>query len=158
MKNKQKFKKILKDELENTKINAMCGNSDGSYFVFGKYRIIPHDGSYGVIRNNDLIGYFGSTRSALSWCVADKYEYDDLAREIKQLDGRLLELTNDIHVRSAIAKSSKDIDLVERITFKLESKLKYKADIQARLNKCIMISHFYQTRGFTNEIERTVRA
>lgn len=157
MKNKQKIKKILKDELENTKMNAMWGNSDGSYGVFGIYQIVPHEDMYKVLRDNDLIGYFGSTRSALSWCIADKYDYDDLAREIKQLDGRLSELNNDIYVRSAIAKSTNDNELVERITFKLQGKLKYKADIQSQLNKCIMISHFYQTRGFTNEIERTFR-
>ena len=65
-------------------------NDDGEYEAFGKYRIVPQNPGYCVYINDDEQGFFNSTRTAISWCVADKYKRYNLARDLLTYDNRLV--------------------------------------------------------------------
>jgi hypothetical protein len=63
-----------KRELSN-KINDLLifRDEDGSYFLFGKYRIIPDTfGNFQVSNDDEIIHNFSSLKNAVTWCVFDK--------------------------------------------------------------------------------------
>jgi hypothetical protein len=104
------------------------------------------------------VGVFSSTRTALSWCIADKYSNYTLAQELLTIDRKLELLKNDIFVRSAVADRSKRAQFREDISTKLETKIIYKKVLEIELTKCVNWAKYRQQRGFINETARTGRA
>jgi hypothetical protein len=104
------------------------------------------------------VGEFSSTRTAVSWCVADKYRNYNLAREIYNTDSRLTAVTNDVFVRAGVANRSKRADFRESIDIKLETKIIRKKELENQLTKCVNSAKYLQQRGFDNETARSGRA
>lgn len=130
-------------------------NEDGEYEAFGKYRIVPENPGYRVYINDDEQGFFNSTRTALSWCVADKYRRYNLAKDLLALDNMLANINNDIFVRAGVASRSRDVQQRENIETKLESKIIHKRAIESQLNKCVNWAKYLQQKGFENETSRS---
>ena len=100
---------------------------------------------------------FSSTRSALSWCIADKNQAYNTARKLLETDNKLACLSNDISTRAALGDRSRDPDMKERILTKLESKIIHKKQLENQLTKCIDWAKYVQQRGFENETQRIGR-
>lgn len=130
-------------------------NDDGEYEAFGKYRIVPQNPGYRVYINEDEQGYFNSTRTAISWCVADKYKRYNLARDLLTYDNMLTNISNDIFVRAGVASKTKNIDLREKIEMKLEPKIIQKRELESHLTKCVNWAKYLQQKGFENETSRS---
>jgi hypothetical protein len=157
MKPDQEFERLLRQEFRDTMPNTIWQNEDGSYQVFGHYRIQPERPGYRVFCSATDVGVFSSTRTALSWCIADKNKSYNTARELLTVDHKLTSLTHDINARAAVGDRSKDPALRETILTKLESKIIRKKLLENQLTKCVNWAKYCQQRGFENETARTGR-
>lgn len=130
-------------------------NDDGEYEAFGKYRIVPEKPGYTVYINDDRQGFFNSTRTAISWCVADKYQRYNLARDLLMFDNVLANINNDIFVRAGVASKAQDQSTKENIETKLEPKIIQKRALESQLAKCVDWAKYLQQKGFENETSRS---
>ena len=154
---KEISREILK-EFPTLEHNSIWKNSDGDYTVFGKYSIVKESQGYRVHCSLTDVGVFHTTKSALSWCIADKFKQYNVARDLMQLDNSLHHLTVDISTRAAIGDRSQSPVLRETILTKLESKIIHKKQLENQLTKCVNWAKYIQQRGFDNETARTGRS
>lgn len=158
MKNQNQVAQWFRNELKGiiTKNLIFC-NEHGEYELFGKYKIIQKQHSYTVFVLDSEIGIFNSIRTALSWCIADKYNQYTLAQDLLQIDNRLHYLKNDISIRVAIAERSRKADFRSGIACKIETKVIRRKELEIQLTKCVNSAKYFQQRGFTNETARINR-
>jgi hypothetical protein len=154
----KEFERALQQEFRNLIPNTIFKNDDGSYSVFGKYCIEPANPGYRVYCAATEVGTFNTTKSALSWCIADKHQSYNTAREILELDTKLGALSLDIAARTSIAENSTKWEFRDSIGTKLESKIIRKKQVENELAKCINWAKYIQQRGFNNETARTGRS
>jgi len=157
MKPDQTLERMFREEFHGSTHNLIWQNTAGEYEAFGRYRIVPERPGYRVFCDDTEIGQFHSTRTALSWCIADKNRYYERAQELLNIDHKLSTLTQDIAVRAALGDRSRDPQLRETILVKLETKIIHKKQLENRLANCVNWAKYYQQRGFENETARTGR-
>jgi hypothetical protein len=157
MKQDQEFERMFRQEFQDVAANLIWQNEAGEYEVFTKYRIISERPGYRVFCSATEVGVFNSTRTALSWCIADKYQKYNLARELLEVDNKLGSLTADIAVRAAIADRSTRIEFRDEVGTKLETKIIRKKQLENQLANCVSWAKYCQQRGFNNETARTGR-
>ena len=153
----KEFERALQQEFRDLLPNTIFKDDDGSYSVFGKYRIEPVNPGYRLYCAATEVGTFNTTKSALSWCIADKHQAYNTAREILELDSKLGAMTRDIAARTAIAEHSKQWEFRDTVGTKLETKIIRKKKIENELSKCVNWAKYIQQRGFNNETARTGR-
>jgi len=153
----QELEAWVRSELRTVMPNFIWCNDAGEYELFGKYRIVSNRPGYTVYCHANAVGEFSSTRTAVSWCVADKYRNYNLARDILNTDSRLSAMINDIFVRMGVASRSKRPDFRESIDTKLETKIIRKKELEKQLTKCVNLAKYLQQRGFENETARSSR-
>jgi hypothetical protein len=150
----QEFERMVREEFKTVMSVLIWQNDNGDYEAFGKYKIVPQNPGYCVYIDDDCQGFFNSTRTALSWCVADKYGRYNLARELLTFDNLLANISNDIFVRAGVANKTRDPIIKENIETKLEPKILHKREIEQQLNKCVNWAKYLQQKGFENETSR----
>ena len=148
----------VREELKTVLPNIIWRNEAGEYEVFGRYKIARKKDGYHVVCHATDVGLFSSTKSAISWCVADKYRDYNLARQILLTDTRLDAISSDIFTRMAAANRSRKIEFKESIDAKLEPKIIRKKQLEKQLANLINSAKYLQQRGFDNEIARTGRS
>ena len=158
MKIDKEFERQFRQEFPTMLANTIFKNEDGVYEVFDRYKIYPEKPGYRVECYATEVGKFSSTRSALSWCIADKYRDYNLARHILHTDTRLEAVNNDIYARVGAANRSKRVEFKENIDIKLEPKIIRKKQLEEQLSKYVNSAKYLQQRGFDNEIARSGRA
>ena len=151
----EKVTRLFQREIQNLSPNTIWQNNNGVYQVFGHYQIFTENNGFKVFCHSTEVGVFATTRTALSWCIADKYRAYNTARELLTLDNKLTALTNDIAVRAAVGDRSRDAGLRETIMVKLENKIMQKKQLENELTKYVNWAKYYQQRGFNNETART---
>lgn len=157
MKLTQEFDRMMRQEFPDSVGNLIYRDESGDYRVFDRYKIVPAKPGYLVMCSATEVGVFGTTRSAMAWCIADKHKAYNLARDILALDVKLTSLTSDINARAQVADSSKEPQFRETIETKLESKIIRKKKVETELAKCVNWAKYMQQRGFNNETVRTGR-
>ena len=125
--------------------------------AFGVYFLERNEFGVCVTKNHLYKGDFSSMRTALSWCVADKYNQFTLKEEIQRLDKLRWDLKTDLDTRLKITQRIKDPARAEVIETKLSTKRHKLQAISNRLDKCVSLAKYWQIRGFNNEIARTRR-
>jgi hypothetical protein len=153
----REFERALRQEIKDILPNTIFQNENGGYNVFGKYRIEPARPGYRVYCAATEVGTFTTTKSALSWCIADKVQAYNTAREILELDIKLGAISQDIAVRTAIAERSSKWEFRDSVGTKLETKIIRKKQVENELAKCVSWAKYIQQRGFNNETVRTGR-
>jgi hypothetical protein len=148
---------MFRQEFRETLNNTIWQNDRGEYEVFDKYRIVPEKSAFRVWCWDNDIGLFNTTRSALSWCIADKYCDYNLANNLLSIDSALGNLSNDIYTRAHLADRSRNPDFRESVGCKLETKIIQKKQLENELTKCVSLAKYLQQRGFDNETARTGR-
>lgn len=144
----QKLEHWFQREFPKVMPNLLLRNEWGEYIVFGHYKIIKSNRKYNVTCGATEVGQFDSSKTALSWCIADKYRQYNLAREILNTDNRLASLSDDIIARTAAAGRCRDTNIKENIEIKIQSKIIQKKYLEKQLNKCVNLAKYYQQRGF----------
>lgn len=153
----QKLESWVRRELNSILPDVIWQDESGNYEVFGKYRILPKKHEYRVFAHATEVGTFSSTRSAISWCVADKFRKFNLARSILRTDNLLNNLHNDIVVRAGLAERSRKGQFREDIGAKLSTKIVRRFELENQLNKYVNLAKYLQLQGFNNETPRTGR-
>jgi hypothetical protein len=155
MTREQKLERFAEREFKRNLDNMIVKENDGSYIVFGKYRVAQHLYGYMVSTWSDDIHCFDSKRNAVSWCVADKFNQLTLANTILNLDRRKQTLTADIHCRQSIGRRSQSTHSYEIINMKVQPKQILLNSVSSELEKCVNSAKYMQIRGFSNETART---
>jgi len=158
MKSDQEFDRMFRQEFKDITSNLIWKNDHGVYEVFGHYRIAPTRPGYRVFCSATDVGVFSNTRTALSWCIADKHRAYNIARELLLTDNKLAALTQDISTRAAAGDRSQDPAWRETILTKLETKIIQKKLLENQLTKCVDWAKYIQQKGFDNETARTGRS
>jgi|TARA_R110000782_G_scaffold82882_1_gene162798 hypothetical protein len=153
----KEFERLFREEFATVAPNSIWKNSAGEYEVFGKYRISKEDVGYRVYCSLGNVGVFHSSKSALSWCIADKFHQYNTARELLQLDNNLYHLTIDIATRSALASNNKTADQHEIILTKLENKIIQKHQIEHRLAACVNQAKYYHQQGVASALQKAAK-
>ena len=158
MKSDQEFERLFRQEFRDIMPNTIWQNDAGEYEVFGHYRIQAARPGYRVFCSATDVGVFSSTRTALSWCIADKNKAYNTSRELLTVDTKLTALTQDINARAAVGDRSQNPQLRETILTKLETKIIQKKLLENQLTKCVNWAKYIQQRGFEDETQRTGRS
>lgn len=154
----QDVERMFRQEFRYLMPNVIWQNDDGTYQVFDRYSIHPKKHGFTVFCSATEVGTFSSSKSALSWCIADKHKSYNTARELLETDRKLAWVTQDIATRAAIGDRSRDPALRETILTKLESKIIKKKLLENQLTKCVNWAKYVQQRGFEDETQRTGRS
>jgi len=152
----QRLEHMLKPEWEEAEKNAIIQNGTG-YNVFGKFKIQREEHGVTVWFNQYQIHWFSSTKSAVSWCVAEKYNKFDLSREIARADEDTFRLLNDVAISQELLPTIHDRERRSIVRHKLEHKQTQLQQAQERLTKCVNLAKYFQIRGFNDELARTRR-
>ena len=153
----QELASMFRKEFPSLSSNLIWQNDKNEYEVFDRYIIAAEKYGYRVYCSATDIGLFSTTKTALSWCIADKYKHFNLARDILVLDNKLCSLISDISTRANIADRSNQPGFRETIETKLETKIIRKKQVEQELTKCVNYAKYCQQRGFNNETVRTGR-
>lgn len=130
---------------------------DSGYLVFGCYHLQPSDNRFDVYYYEDFVETFSNKRTAISWCIAERYKQYKLSFEIKNLDSKKAQLSADIMARQRLREISKNSATAEIIDTKLEPKIRYYNSVKTELEKCLNLAKYLQLRGFSNETARSSR-
>jgi hypothetical protein len=158
MNSQQEVERIFRREFQDLMPNVIWQNDDGVYEVFDRYRIHKESCGFRVFCHATDVGIFSSTRTALSWCIADKHRAYNTARELLEVDNKLTCLSHDIATRAAVGDRSQNALLRETILTKLESKIIHKKQLENQLAKCVNWAKYTQQQGFDNETQRIGRS
>jgi len=157
MKQDQEFERLFRQEFRDIMPNTIWKNDNGVYSVFGHYQIVPEKVGYRVFCAATDVGLFYTTRTALSWCIADKHKAYNVARELLTTDTKLQSLTQDISTRATIADRSQKFEFRDAIGMKLETKIIHKKQLENQIAKYVNWAKYIQYKGFNNETVRTSR-
>lgn len=124
---------------------------DGSYFLFGKYRIIPDNlGNFhlSIVGDQAFTHSFMSLKNAVTWCVFDKNNKLKDIRRIVELDHMLSGIDVSIAQHKKLAEKTSCNENKEIYLAKLyEDKLK-KRTWTEEINSYIRISKHWQSKKF----------
>jgi hypothetical protein len=158
MTRQQKLEIWAEREFARNIFDAIISNDDGSLLAYGRYVITQIQPGVCEVRDiSDSVTTFGSKKSALSWCAANRYNDLNLARYILQLDLQNSQIRRDIEQRRRVAETSTNTRFRETVLIKLEGKLSFHRSVAAQLEKCIDRAKYLQLRGLQNETARTRR-
>jgi hypothetical protein len=147
---------LVGPDLELLKNNIIV-KQENCYYVFDQYEIRAESGRFRTTRRSSDIGEFSSCRSAISWCIADKYNQRRLAGQIRNLDREKSMLLADIQTRDTLSRGLRDFARREAVLSKIDSRKYRLRCVTEQLDKCINLAKYWQIRGFNNETARTGR-
>jgi hypothetical protein len=153
----QRLEQLAQEGLDLVKQN-MIWHENGLYHVFGEYQLEVQRGGCVMSSRRHDARRFGSVKTALSWCIATKYQRHDVANEIATLDQQHQIAEADLEVRSHLARRQSDPVRRETAMLKVEHRREQLALVTDRLTKCVNLAKYWQIRGFNNETARTGRS
>lgn len=157
MDNQQKLERWAQENFHIAMPNMIIPHDDG-YIFFGRYHLRPEGTAWTVAKFSSDAICFSNRRSAVSWCVADKFNRVALANRIKSIDKRMSQLDADIHVRDGLASRAQNQKFRDTVATKLANKRTHHRYLMAELQECINSAKYLQLRGFSNETARTSRS
>lgn len=123
--------------------------------AFGRYLIHRSRDGYQIFRGATLAAETGSSRVAISWCIADKLNKHELTQEIiwadQAVEWRTKEIENYRHTLDISQDQAKKYIVADRLA---DAQIKLKS-AQERLDKCLNLAKYWQHKGFNNETART---
>lgn len=149
---KKKFEKFLERELTGSlKDVIVIADKDGTYELFGKYKIYPVKAGYYKVSifNTDSVHEFANVKNAVTWCTFDNVKKFHEANRIKDLDLRLCSMEVDIAIHQKMASRSKDINTKWIYITKYEEDILKKRMMLKELNSYINTSKMIQAQKFS---------
>jgi len=151
MNQEQKVERFAEIEFERHAQNTIIPDEQGGYIVFGKYHLQPLDQLWQVTEHTRLIHKFHNKRTAMAWCVFDKYKQYQRANNIISLDQKRQLLLADVSCRQTLGNKSRHQSFYEIVNMKIEPKISNLELVTRELEKCIISAKYLQIRGFNNE-------
>ena len=103
----RQLQQVLEPELLQILPNAILPENDG-YLAFGRYFIKKETNRWTVSQDRRDMREFGSARTALSWCIAERNQQSHVSMQIHRLDQERSMLAADIDVRTSLQTKIKD--------------------------------------------------
>jgi len=142
---------IVNDDLELLSRNSMI-KVDGNYKLFNAYTVVKNPNkTCTVIKHRRDPRIFSNIQSAVAWCIADKLQRFDTARQISELDQRCNTIRNDIELTQKMIVRITDSARREIVTAKLVHKQSTFKVIENQLTKCINLAKYWQIKGFIRD-------
>lgn len=151
-----RLQQVLEPELLQILPDAILPQGD-DYLAFQRYLITKKQDQWMVIQDCRDPREFGSARTALSWCIAEKNNQSHVSMQIHQLDRERAMLLADIDTRGHLKSRIKDIHVRESVEAKIASRRQRLQWVQTSLDKWVNVAKYWQIRGFNNETSRTGR-
>lgn len=152
----ERLQDIVLEDLIQLEKNTILRDGD-DYLVFGRYHIRRIKNGYRVVKFSSDIATMTSLRSALSWCIADKYQQHTLAADILRLEAHREMLGADLKTRAHLGAKIRNAEYRENVEMKLATRRQHLEHITGQLDKCVNLAKYWQIRGFNNETARTGR-
>lgn len=153
MRNNLKLDPLLaKDLTEKLKEILISKNTDGSYSLFGKYKIVPNDqGLYSVkvlIDINKPEVSFSSLKHAVTWCTFDQLKKYKESRRVEEIDLLLdSEEVNIVQLQRRI-QTCVDVDEKSILFAKFYNHRMKKRALIAEIERYVSESKYYQSKKF----------
>lgn len=147
----KKFEKFLERELTGTlKDVIVIADKDGTYELFGKYKIYPTRGGYYKVSifSTDIVYEFANVKNAVTWCTFDNAKKFHEADRIKDLDLRLCSMEVDIAIHQKMASKAKDMNTKWIYITKYEEDILKKRIMINELKSYINTSKMIQAQKF----------
>jgi len=155
MNTNQKLEQFAAREYRRNAHNIIVETQRHQHLVFGAYVLQQTDAGVELWnRAQDLVAVFSDQRSALSWCVADKFRRYSLSQQILNLDEKKQSLSVDIATQRALAARSRSAEYRDVVNSKLSNRMAQHRAVVGQLEKCINLAKYLQTKGFQNETAR----
>jgi phosphoglycerate-specific signal transduction histidine kinase len=151
----QKVERWAERELYRHIDNIIVNDNSNGFIAFGRYHLRPSTNGCWIDLETATVGHFSSKKTAISWCVADRYHQYKLANQIQTLDQKKQLLAADVDCRRRQIAHSKNAEFTETVTAKILPKISQLTSINAELDKCLKTAKYFQIRGFSNETART---
>jgi len=146
------LERLTRDHLLNNP-NAII-RLDDTIRAFGRYTITRTPQCFQVYRSATLAAEPSSSKVAISWCVADKYGKDTLAKELITYDLEVERRSDEImYYRNTLAHSQ-DSTLRFVVADRLAQSLACLKYAQEQLDKCVNLAKYWQLKGFKDETAR----
>ena len=145
------FAKIAREKLLTD--NVILRTTQG-FFAFGKYTVTETAVNFQIYRGATLAATMSNSRTALSWCIADKLKKYSLAQEISTFDTEVNWRNNEIVCYSRVMYNSTDMvrrSIARDRISESRARLKY---AKYHLDKCINLAKYWQQKGFNDETAR----
>jgi len=151
----QKLEQWAERELLRNIKNIIVPDEQNGFLAFGHYYLRADNQLCWVELEHSTVACFSNKKTAISWCIADKYHQYSLANSILSLDQKKQLLENDVRCHQQQLAHTKNFDFAEVLTAKLQPKISQLAAINTELEKCLKTTKYFQIRGFSNETART---
>jgi hypothetical protein len=148
-----KVEKFFAKELsKNLKDILILKNEDGSYDLFGRYKINTSEKGYTIavkdVNTDDERQLFSSLKHAVTWCVFDKQNRKKDLKRIEELDCIISSLDVTISQQKRLAEKCKSYEDKSIFLAKLmEGKIKKKLYLD-EINGYVITSKYLQTKKF----------
>ena len=150
-----KLEQVLMPEFERALASSILPDDIG-YKVFNQYHIVPGKNKVTVDHMHfPEVKKFTTQRTALSWCIADRYGQIKLADNIIFLETKKIRIQDDVSAQVAHVDRFTDAEQRELVQLKLHHKQSVLNQVNEQLNKCVNLAKYWQIKGFNNEIART---
>lgn len=152
-----KVQQMLASDLVLAESNMITPCSPGVYDVFGRWKLRDQQHQVEITARDRLVGRFSNVRSALSWCIAEKYQQHELSHNIRNLDRDLQRFHAAHDAYREILTRITDPQRRWVVGVKSdEATLRYRQAAE-RMSIYVSRAKYLQIRGFNDEIARTRR-
>lgn len=142
---------IVRDEVDTFSSNIMVKIGD-RYQLFDTYTVAQNShGTCSVTKIQQDSQTFSRMRSAVSWCIADKFKRYETARAISDLDSRCAAIKADLEVTKFTASRTHDIERKQILLAKISGKQNTLRSLENQLTKCVNLAKYWQIKGFIRD-------
>lgn len=132
-------------------MNHLIVDDGNRLLVFGHYELSVSALGCLVHERDTVVHQFHNKKTAISWCVADKFKKYQLANNILILDRKMQLLSADIYCRKTLGDRGRTESFYETVNVKMQPKIMRYQSVTSELENCINQTKYLQIRGFSNE-------
>ena len=148
---------MLENDVRDAERNLIIQNHDGSYELYGIFSVVPGKKQVTVKQPYREEKIFHDLKAAVSWCIAEKFNLEQLAQEIAMLDLDMHRHKIDYDTLSHMAARIQDPERRFTVGIKCQESHSLLKRAQERLRYCVGRAKYFQIKGFNDEIARTRR-
>ena len=147
----ERIGEIVRDEVDAFASNIMIKVGD-QYHLFETYTVVQNpDRTVTVTKTRQDPRVFSRLRSAVAWCIADKFQRHETTRAIMELDSRCAAVRDDVAATRHTAACVTDTARKQILYAKLSGKQNTLQSLENQLTKCVNLAKYWQIKGFIRD-------
>lgn len=153
-----KLEKFFQKELTSKiKDLLIIKSEDGTYHLFGRYKITPDKNGYYIVselKYADVSIRFSSLKNAVTYCVFEKNNKKDYNKRLVELDDVISSLDASILMHKKLLKSEKPIEDKLIYLTKLEEEKRKKRILSEEMSLFVQTSKKVQSKTYQENTPR----